>query len=105
MIPALHVFTKIGVLIARNIAQIYLSRRTKIRTRKSGHGVECDQSSIERRFEDATFAHFTGGGQWIEPSSHAPIDQTVSIVEALVDLRIVGPELFSGRSDQERSRD
>ena len=33
--------------------------------------------------------------RWIKPSCHASIDKTVSIVEALVDLGIVGPELLS----------
>ena len=42
-------------------------------------------------------AYFAGDGQWIKPGCGAAIDQPVSIVEALVDPGIVGPEFPSRR--------
>jgi hypothetical protein len=83
------------VLIARNIPQIDLSRRAKVWTGRSCRGVERNQPSVERRFEDTALAYFVRSERWIKPGRRPSIDKTVSIVEALVDLGIVGPELLS----------
>jgi hypothetical protein len=83
------------MLIARNIAQIHLSGGAKIPTERSCHGIERDQAGIERRFEDTALARSVPRGRWIQPCCYASINKTVAIVEALVDLRIVGPESLS----------
>ena len=97
MIPAPHRFAQVGLLIARNIPQIYLSRRAKVWTRHPCRGIERNQPGIERRFEDAALAYFARCERWIKPRCRASIDETVTIFEALVDLGIVGPELLSCR--------
>ena len=95
MIPALHMLAEIGMLVARDIPQIYLSRRAKVRTKRSCRGIERDQTGIERRFEDTAFAGSVRYSRWVEPRCCASIDETIPVVECLVDPGIVGPELLA----------
>ena len=95
MIPTLQMFASVGMLITGNIPQIHLTRGTKILAGHSCHGIECDQASIERRFEDTASAQPVRRGQWIQPCRHTSIDKTIAIVKAPVDIGIIGPELLS----------
>ncbi len=102
MIPAPHLFALISLLIARNIPQIHLFRRAKILT-----GIPVVASSAIKRassvdFEDTALARLARSGARVKPACHASIDEAVSIVQALVDFRIVGPDAAFPWWDQAR---
>src|SRR5579872_1057305 len=61
----------------------------------SRSGVESEEACVEGRFKYAAAAGCCGCLRRVEPCGHTPIDETIAVVESLVDLRIVGPHLLS----------
>jgi hypothetical protein len=93
VIPPLMMLAESCAGVARHVAQIHMALVAKTGAGFAGCRVQRDQPRIERGLKDPPPARLAALARGIEPCGYAAIDQAIAVVEAAVDLRIVGPAL------------